>query len=413
MFPLLYSLVGCIIYGLLFFPALLQIFRGQPLWAERLGLRLPSESVDLWLHAASAGEVQLLYPLIQFLRKKRPKIKIHLSVMTLAGYETAQRNFSFRAFSCACLPLDLKFLMQPLLRRLRPRVLVIAEGEHWPCLLQNAKAQKVPLLLVNGRISSQSYRRLKVFPSLCSFLFGHYTYLFLKSENDRKRYLNLQAAPQKAVVAGDLKFDAPLQIRPPQEIAKIRRKLSLEKEDFMLVAGSTRPPKEEKILIDIFKRLKSKHSRKIKLVLAPRHLQRLASLKKLLSRQGLNFSLYSAQGPKKDCILVDQMGLLSGLYAAADLSFVGGTLSDTGGHNILEPVWAGTPVLFGPDVRNIPDLAEYIVKNNYGAQAANPMQLFSLIDQFISKRRSFKTKSKAKQSSTAAQIIGDSILKLL
>ena len=384
------------------------------MWAERLGFRLPSKrNVDLWLHAASAGEVQLLYPLIQFLRQKKSKIKIHLSVMTHAGYQTAQRNFAFKNFSCACLPLDIKLLMQPLLKRLKPRILVITEGEHWPCLLKNAQERKVPTLLINGRISASSYQRLRLFPSLCSFLFGSYDYFFLKSKDDRKRYLDLRVPAPRALVAGDLKFDAPLQVRPAQELAKIRRKLDLKAKDFMFVAGSTRPPKEEKILIEIFKRLRSKHSRHIKLLLAPRHLQRLGSIKKLLSQQGLDFSLYNAPGPKKDCILVDQMGLLQKLYAAADLCFVGGTMSNTGGHNILEPVWAGTPVLFGPDVRNIPDLAEYIVKNNYGAQAADPQGLYSLADQYISRRRTFKTKDKTKQGSSASQVIGNTIIELL
>ena len=333
--------------------------------------------------------------------------------MTFTAYQFAQTNFNFRNFSYALLPLDIDFLMRRYLAFLRPRILVTTEGEHWPFLLKNAKTQKTPSLLINGRISKSSYERLRAFPKFSRFLFSHYSYCFLKSKQDRERYIKLGMEPQKILLTGDLKFDAPSKILPRQEILKIRKKLGIQAKDFVFVAGSTRPPKEEEILIDIFIKLREKHARRIKFLLAPRHLHRLGAIKKLLSQKGLKFSLYSARNINTDLILVEQMGVLQRLYASADLCFVGGTMSNTGGHNILEPVWAGRPVLFGPDVRNISDMANYICKNNYGAQAKNSRQLLHLMDQFLRKKKTFKRRSNVKTEKAISQSIGECILNFL
>ena len=407
----LYTLLGCLIYFLAFFPALVQILRGRGLWIERLGLRLPRHSADIWLHASSVGEVRLLFPLIAYLRSQKPQMEIHLSAFTWSGYDAAQKIYEKdKKISVSCLPLDVFFCMRRLTRRLRPRLLILTEGEHWYCLLREAKKQKIPAVLANGRISKKSFTYFRLFPYLSRHFLSHYAHFFFKSEQDRKRYLTLLPDHKKSMFIGDMKFDAPLTARSPSQVTEMRRQLCLTKKDFLWLCVSTRPPNEEKILADTFLLLREIYQN-LRLVIAPRHLNRIPIVKKILEDKGLAFSLYSSKKRKSGCILVDQIGVLQNFFPAANLAFVGGTMADTGGHNILEPVWAGTPVIFGPDTRNILDSAEYVVKKNYGSQFQSPQELFNLVKETISGRKKFQIKKTLDAKASVSRKIGSYLLK--
>ncbi len=372
--------------------------------------------VDVWLHASSAGELRLLVPLISELSQRCPQSKIHLTVMTNTAYYAVAKLFAKFRISYSCLPLDTPFCMQRLIKQLQPKVVMITEADHWPNLLQVAKKNKLPVWLINGRISKSSWQRFKTFPRTSRRLLNLYNHLFVKSELDYQRYLSLGVEESKLDLAGNMKFDAPLlhQTYRVATKAKLRERLGLDKDSFLFVAGSTRPPAEEKILIEAFSKLELKPG--MVLALAPRHLKRTAKVKELLDKNGFTFCLYSTsqasgvqavQGCKENYyMLIDEIGVLNELFTAADLAFVGGTMSNLGGHNILEPVWAGTPVLFGPDTANISDLADYVLSNQYGAQFKNPAELYNILKNFIDGRLKFKEKTKIdKQHSPSQKIV--------
>ncbi len=462
----LYYILSSLAYGLALLPLLLTSpfvkRRNTPL--ERLGLIVPKQKVDIWIHASSMGEVQLLHSFLDKLFAKRSKLKVHLTVMTQNGYRAAEKhlqkmdflktsNFNFSFF-----PMDTVFTINRMFQALQPKLVLVVEGEHWPSLLFCAKKKKVPILLINGRMSQNSFIRYASMPRFSKKIFENYDFLFLKSIQDQIRYLELHVNPQKTSTVGDMKFDAPLFIPKKESILELKKKLNhhfsqvlkfskssqyaKNKKALIFVAGSTRPPYEEIYLLEVFEKLKI-HFPNLIFIIAPRHLKRLPQIQKYCKTQNIPYRLLNKvyknknqkkigqkeraldlknlkkwgnrggkiEGQQHACILVDAMGQLQTLYSLADLAFVGGTMSHTGGHNILEPVWAGTPVLFGPDVRNISDLSEYIIQNNYGAQVRNALELYDLSFAFFNQNLKFKKKKKQNTRHNATTIMSEFILK--
>ena len=422
----IYRIFLRILYLTLYIPGRIKAARGNRAWAERLGFSVPDKPADLWLHAASVGEVKLMSYLITHLRTKQNGLKIHLTVMTEAGFQTA-RDALGDSVSISTFPLDLPGIMERTLRSLEAKALVLAEVEIWPNLLARARKRGLPVILVNARMSEKSFLKYARFRRTMNFLLEHYTRFFFKSADDARRYADLGVPGDKSVVAGDLKFDAPLYKSSPADVRALRRVLAGAGEnsragenDFIFVAGSTRPD-EERILARTLKNL-AEQGISLRMVIAPRHLGRLDEIKKILLEEGFRslvfegldrpFEVTGADGAfDSSIILVNRMGILQALYAAGDLCFVGGTMSDTGGHNILEPVFCGSPVLFGPDTRNIGDLADFILEGDYGARAQNPAELAKIVEAFYKKQREFRILSVGARKDSAAALAGDFILK--
>jgi tRNA (guanine-N7-)-methyltransferase len=208
-----------------------------------------------------------------------------------------------------------------------------------------------------------------------------------------------------------MKFDAPLALKSKQWVDEIRTEVGVTGEHFLLVAGSTRPG-EETIILSILAKLRSQYPQ-LRVVVAPRHLERLGEVEQLIIQAGLPHCLYGDGKPCEAVALVDRMGVLNDLYLAADLAFVGGTLVDIGGHNILEPVWAHTPVLFGPYLDNVADAAEYISANDYGRLVRTAEELGQAIADVIDGRLTFSVKEEEETGRSATAVAGKYILEKL
>ena len=445
----IYNLLILLIYIILFIP-LLFTTSGR----ERLSLILPIHKCDIWIHASSVGEVKLLQSLLikLFNVKEKRNLKIHLTVMTSGGYKTAEKflkTFDFlnsRNFTFSFVPIDLSFCIKRLINKLNPKLLLITESDHWYNLLNTSKQNQIPIVLINGRISNKSRDKFANLPSYAKKIFSCYDFMFFKSLQDQLKYLDFFIDAKKTKNVGDMKFDAPF-FKPNIKIkSEIITKLKLNNDSLILVAGSTRPPNEEIYLIDVYIKLK-KNFPNLVLILAPRHLKRVNLIKDFCRERNVSYRLlnlsYSTKNinsksvdskiiesknintksieskninSKKniitntDCIIINSMGQLNYLYELANLSFVGGTMTNTGGHNILEPVWARTPVLFGPDTVNIPDLADYVLKNNFGAQVKNPTDLYNIAFNFFNKNLTFKIISQKNLKQNATEIISNYIL---
>jgi len=367
--------------------------QGSRLWQGRLLHDLPELPVDIWLHAASAGETRMIAILVSHLLRLDDKLRIHLTVMTEAGYQTAGQVLP-ETVTRSYFPLDMPVLVKELVDRLRPRVIGVAETEIWPNMVFAARDRHIPMVLINGRMSQRAFGRYRKVAGSLARLLGAYEHLFLRSETDRERFATFGVRPDQATVLGDMKFDAPLQPRSEGRIREIRYRAGVPESAPLLVAGSTRPGEEALLLAcvgDLWIDYPELH-----VVLAPRHLDRLNEVSELLKGRGIEFSRYG--GEKSDrgrVILVDRMGLLNDLYLAANIAFVGGTLVDIGGHNVLEPVWAGTPVLFGPHVTNVTEAAAYIQQHSYGAQVADSEAMTTVLREFFAGRRTFAQKTDA------------------
>jgi 3-deoxy-D-manno-octulosonic-acid transferase len=339
---------------------------------QRLGL-LPADLREqallsegsLWVHAASLGEVNAVAPVVRELLPGLPRQCLVFTCTTVAGREQARRLFP-QAAACLILPLDLPFLLAPWIRRFRPRLALIAETELWPNFLDQLKAHGAQVLVVNGRLTERSqrrYRRLgRAFQGVleCVDLFA------MQSEADAARVLSLGARRARVAVVGNTKFD----LSGDLETARIdgaarRRELGWKAGTPVVVAGSTRPG-EEALLLKAFGELQ-RLLPTVRLVLAPRHLERLMEVEAALKRGGWQWVRRSskADGRDADVLLLDTLGELRSFYALAcesGAAWVGGSFRDFGGQNPLEPAALGIPVFFGPSMRHFPEVAEALLE---------------------------------------------------
>jgi len=383
---------------------------GSELWRGRLGLIKIENSVDIWIHASSVGETKVATYLTDYLLSHQPDLHIYLSTMTEAGQKVA-RTIACKNVMTGFLPLDHPSPLFRTLERLKPKIMVITETEIWPNLIEQVSRRNIEIVLVNGRMSDTAFRKYKLARKMFRDIMMRYQKLFVKTESDKSRFGHFGVRDDQAVVAGDMKFDAPLLPRSEGRIQEIRSRLGASENDFLFVCGSTRPG-EEQLLLELARTLKT-NALPIKLVIAPRHIDRIKELQEDLSVSGDSVGLYSEGNPECSLILVDKMGCLIDLYLAANIAFVGGTLVDIGGHNLLEPVWAGTPVLFGESTSNVNGAKNYILKNNYGAMAANITDMTKLVKKFINGEITFAIKSSDDLSHSATSIAGDYILQRL
>ncbi len=414
---LLYRIVSYLIYFVLWPYGRVKAWRGDRLWQGRLVVAQLAPC-DLWLHAASVGEVRVMSYLIDRIANTDSDIRIHLTVMTRSGYETA-KSLTCQSLNVSFFPFDVPVLMRKLLSLLKPQVIVIAETELWPNLILEARERRIPIVLVNGRMSERASKRYRLAKSSFKTLLATYDRFFFKTEEDFNRYAEYGVTADRAMVSGDMKFDAPLVEREPVRIHDIRSHLGVADGEFLLVAGSTRPG-EEALLLQVYSALKPLQPR-LRLVIAPRHLDRVSEIHSLCTSSGLTPYRYQNNGGTQQdlaagsdsIVVVDQMGILNDLYLAADLAFVGGTLVDLGGHNLLEPVWAGTPVLYGPSVTNVRDAAEYIESNRFGARVQSVEELQEKLAEMLAGRVSFAVKTASDLAHSATAVACDHILNRL
>ncbi|HUV31602.1 MAG TPA: glycosyltransferase N-terminal domain-containing protein [Acidobacteriota bacterium] len=383
---------------------------GRELWRGRLGLIPDVGDKDVWIHAASVGETRVVGYLVNYLRGRRAGIRIHVTVVTEAGFNTAVKLFPPEV-TVSYFPLDARRAMARTFDMIRPKLLAVAETEIWPNLVLEAAERRVPLILVNGRMSARAYRRYRLVRKSLARLLVTYDRFFLKTDVAQRRFAYFSVSADKSMVAGDMKFDAPLQERSEGRIKEIRYRVGVADDEFLVVAGSTRSG-EEAHLLGAYRTLKATCP-KLRLLLAPRHVERTDEITALLKEHDQPYYRYGTSGVPEGVIVLDRMGLLNELYLAGDIAFVGGTLVDRGGHNLLEPVWAGRPVLFGPFVSNVREAAEYILEHGYGARVSSGDDLLRTLTAVVQGDRTFRTKTTADLVHSAAAVAGDYILEKL
>jgi len=407
----LYKRIASIVYLFSFLVGKVKVLKGNRLWQGRLGLIPPSAPTHIWIHAASVGEVRVIGYLINYLQERKPDIKIHITTMTKTGFNTALKLYASPNVTFSYFPIDAKKAIKRTVDAIAPEILVIAETEIWPVLIDEISKREIPVVIINARMSPQAFHRYKLLRNFFKKVLEKYDYFFFKTEQDFNRYLYFGVKRLKASIVGDMKFDAPLVKYSQEEIIQIKKEFALEQESFLFVAGSTRP-NEEVIMTNIFKRLLAEKV-PITMIIAPRHLERMEEVKSLLDNSGLTYRMIDDSGNGERVVLVNRMGILNRLYAIANLSFVGGTLVDIGGHNLLEPVWVKCPVVFGPSIYNVKEAADYIIKNKYGAMVNSEEKLFSIIKRVYLGKIIYNTKTENELKKSPTATIGEYLLKKL
>ncbi len=325
---------------------------------ERLGrYHLPPlEAPPVWLHAVSVGEVVAAAPLARALREARPGCPLLVSTVTETGRAMAGQRMP-EAAATVFFPLDFAFAVRRALEAARPRAVLLAETEIWPNFLRACRARGVPVAVVNGRISPRSFRRYRWVRGPFRRVLSDIACFAMQTAADAERIVALGAPTDCVRVTGNLKFDALGSTAPEADAAVVRRDLGLEVGRPVLLAGSTHRGEDAPVL-DAFEGLRAQHPT-LALVLVPRHPERCGEVEGLLRGRALGVARRSAGAapPGTDVILVDTVGELGRLYAAADVAFVGGSLVPVGGHNILEPAAVGVPILVGPHLQNFAEIA--------------------------------------------------------
>ncbi len=407
----LYKIITTILYLIIYIPARIAVARGSIKWRDRLGLKNLDSNYDLWVHASSVGEVKVISFLINYLRKKNPDLKYFVTVMTDAGYKSAM-NLNYENCTVAYFPLDHSVIVKRVLKKILPKAVVIAETEIWPNLSCVVALMGITQIQVNARMSEKAYGKYKLLKGPISNILSSYDRFFFKTETDKQRYQYFGVDDSKSEVVGDMKFDAPLIPQSKGRISEIRHRAGASDDDFVIVAGSTRTG-EEKLLIRELIHSKAAADKKTKLIIAPRHIERAEEIKQICLDEDIAYSIYGHDGQKASIVIVDQMGILNDLYMIADLAFVGGTLVDIGGHNILEPVWTGTPVVFGSSLSNVNEAAEYILENNYGIKISSAKEIFDIITKMKSSQATFSKKTENDISNSPTSKAGEYILSRL
>jgi 3-deoxy-D-manno-octulosonic-acid transferase len=319
---------------------------------ERLGRVSPKVTRAIWVHAASVGEVNAVQGLIEALIGRAESPAVLLSTFTISGAERAQALFGDRVDHCFA-PIDSRASVRRWLAAQRPSVGIIAETEIWPELYNQARHMELPLLLVNARLTERSLQRARRFGRLFRQALQGIELALCQSEADAERLQQLGLPQDRSEVTGNLKFDTPL----PGDIGPRARELRQQwGERACWVAGSTRPG-EETIVMAAHRQLLKHHPQAL-LVLAPRHPERADELARQAAAAGLSTQrIGETIRPDTRIVLVDRIGVLMPCYAAAAVAFVGGSLVNIGGHNLLEPAAIGKAVLAGPHLHQQSDAA--------------------------------------------------------
>ena len=319
---------------------------------QRLGA-VPSIKTGpvIWLHCVSVGETQAARPLAKRLKQQFPHHALVVSTITLTGQTLARDVFRDEAASVFYFPFDWRWSVRRALKAIRPSAVLIMETELWPNFLRECKARQIPVALVNGRISRQSFRRYRLITFFLKRILSSLNMAVMQSEADAERLEYLGMPEERLFTAGNLKFDAEVSHGLGEKTAEIRERFGLQSDVPLVLAASTHAPEEEIVLASI-KQLK----KPVRLMLAPRRPERFNEVASLIENSGLSWAkrtnVPNSQDANATVILLDTIGELPATYSLSSVVFVGGSIVDRGGHNVLEPAAAATAVVTGAHTHN-------------------------------------------------------------
>ncbi len=329
-------------------------------WHERFGwFKNPHfKRKSIWVHAVSVGEVNAAIPLIKALMKQYRDHEFVLTTITPTGSDRVQQIFGNQVFH-VYLPYDLPGAVKRFLRKTKPDLAVIMETEIWPNLFRFCKKRDIPIVVANARLSEVSMKGYRWVESLAAKAFNNTTYVAAQTMTDAKRMIQLGCDGDRIFVVGSLKFDIIIEDEIVKKGEDIRA--HYPKDRLIWIAASTHLDDEIEIL-DAYAVLKQRHPQ-LMLVVVPRHPERFQSTTQACRNKGFQTQLRSEDGLSgldTDVFVVDTMGELLEFYASSDIAFVGGSIADIGGHNVLEAAVFSLPVLVGPNTHNFEEITQLL-----------------------------------------------------
>jgi 3-deoxy-D-manno-octulosonic-acid transferase len=363
--------------------------------SERLGLLPLSLNLDrdpsIWIHAVSVGEALTARAIAGELKERYPGLRLFVSTTTMTGQEVARRSFQM-ADGIFYFPFDLPFIVNRVLTVVRPRLFVMMETEIWPNLLRVCRERGVRTIVINGRISARSYPRYRLVRPMFRRVLELVDRFCVQDQETAARLIDLGAQANRLTITGSLKFDslhgAGGAAAFGRGAERVLRFFRVAPGRPVIVAGSTMPAESE-IVLRCFERIRTLAPHPL-LIIAPRRPEHFDAVEQAARQAGFRTVRRSAltidEEPKADVVVLDTIGELAHVYLAATAVFVGGSLVDVGGHNILEPAIHGKPIVFGPHMQNFAEIARSFLAHDAAIQIHSARELEDTLLDLISNR---------------------------
>ena len=346
---------------------------------NQLGFVTKTSSKVIWVHCVSVGEFNAARPLIDQLLDIYPEHRLAITTTTITGAEAVRNHYQDRVIHYF-FPFDLPFIVGPFIKKINPVACILLETEIWPNLINNLNKKAIPVVLVNARLSERSFSKYqRFFSNLVQKTLNQLTLIASQNEHSSERFLSLGVSPNKVVTVGNLKFDSnekdnPNTTQSLQQMIGQRR---------VVVFASTREGEEKKIIKSY---VNTKDKFDALMIIIPRHPQRFDEVYNLIVDSGLDVKRRS-DGLRCDentqVLLGDSMGELLSYYSVCDIAFIGGSLIDTGGQNMLEAAAASKPILFGPSVFNFEQIAQLLLEKDAAIQVDDANDLMKTISSLL------------------------------
>jgi 3-deoxy-D-manno-octulosonic-acid transferase len=390
-FDLLYLLLAIAISPLLLY-RLIRHKRYRAGWANRFGKIVRKEPAKkcIWLHAVSVGEVNAAKTLLNELAKQLPDFEIVISSTTDTGFNQAKTQYGNKC-SVFYFPFDLSFTMRRAFKNLKPSMCLLMELEVWPNLVSIAKRLDIPVVVVNGRISDNSFSKYKAVRPIIKGMFRKTTLILAQTEEYAQRFIQIGSSAEKVFVAGSLKYDTAQIAEKVDGADQLAAKLNIQQGQRLLVAGQTGDG-EEKLILDLYKKIVSQEKFKdLRLAIVPRKPERFDEVAQLIARAGLPMVRYSKiknqrDNPKIDSpavILGDTMGDLRKFYSLATVIFVGRSLVPLGGSDMAEAAALAKCTIFGPYTFNFNQTVNDLIREQGAIQVKNEKELLEIIEKCL------------------------------
>jgi len=359
-------------------------------WSNRIGnikRRFPDKKC-IWIHAVSVGEVNAARTIIKELSEKLSDREIIISTTTDTGFARATAIYGDKHL-VFFFPMDFTFTMKRAFKNIRPNCCLLMELEVWPNFVRIANEFNAPVIVVNGRISDRSFARYSKIKPVARMMFSRISLILSQCQQYTDRFIALSVSSEKVITTGSLKYDTAETNPNADEVKELKEKLKLTDEP-LLVAGGTGND-EEKIILDVFCKLKKLH-KDLRLVIVPRKPERFDEVAKLIEATSFGIIRFSqvkagsievAPG-NKSIILGDTMGDLRKFYAIADINFVGRTLVPMGGSDMMEAAASGNCTIFGPHAFNFRQTVDVLLQGGGAIMVQNGQQLYETLQKCLS-----------------------------
>ncbi|MBW5290688.1 MAG: Lipid IVA 3-deoxy-D-manno-octulosonic acid transferase [Candidatus Ruthia sp. Asou_11_S2] len=352
---------------------------------ERLGLIAKIQVPVIWVHCVSMGEFKAAIIIIDQLIKQYPGHKLLITTTTPTGSDAVISHYQNKVLHLY-FPYDLPLIVRRYIKKINPKICLLLETEIWPNLIHELNKNNIPTLLINARLSQQSKEKYQKFTSnLIKQTLNKLSLIAAQNQNSANRFIELGTKNNNVIMTGNIKFDQ--NTKPDTTISNALQAIISKRKT--VIFASTHEGEEAQIINEY---LKHKHTINALLVIIPRHPERFDAVYKLAKNANLNVIRRSENQPAQNAqiLLGDSMDEMMSYFDIADIVFMGGSLSNTGGHNMLEPAALAKPIIFGPNVFNFTEISSDLLKQNAAIQIQNMTGLFKKIIVLLNDEKQYK-----------------------